>query len=99
MISERSQSQNITYCLIPFIYIFKNNQNESIIEIRLVIASGRGGGIDWDSGNGLYFYWGSGYTSAYNYHSSLNYMPKTYAFYCVLITPQFKKSCPGPTLD
>ena len=38
MLSERSQSQNITYCLIPFIYIFKNNQNESIIEIRLPLA-------------------------------------------------------------
>lgn len=42
---------------------FKNNGNESTIE-RMVVSSGRNGGIDWDGGNGgngLCFYWGGGY--------------------------------------
>ena len=40
---------------------FKNNQNESMVEIKMVGSSGRGGSINWDGGNGLCFYWGGEY--------------------------------------
>ena len=62
VLSERSQSQNVTFYAIPLIRNSRTIKNGSMIEIRKVVSSVNGVGIDWDSGNGLCFYWDSGYT-------------------------------------